>query len=223
AACVREGGAARRAERRAQALPLDSALLADLLGQADLRELLDPAVVTETEQELQRVAEDRRARDLEGLADVLRTAGPLSAGEAAERCTDAGAAPGWLKELAHARRAIEVRVGGQPRWAAIEDASRLRDALGVPLPPGVPEAFTEPVPDPLGDLVARYARTHGPFTADGAGARYALGVAVVAGTLRRLAAAGRVAEGEFLPGGRGTEWCDNEVLRMLRRRCLARL
>ncbi len=216
-------GDAPLAERRAQALTLDSALLADLLGQADLRELLDPAVVTETEQELQRVAEDRKARDLEGLADVLRTAGPLSADEVAERCTDPAAAPGWLAELAHTRRAIEVRVGGQPRWAAIEDASRLRDALGVPLPPGVPEAFTEPLPDPLGDLVARYARTHGPFTADAAASRYALGVAVVAGTLRRLAAAGRVVEGEFLPGGRGTELCDAEVLRMLRRRCLARL
>ena len=216
-------GDAPLAERRAQALTLDSALLADLLGQADLRELLDPAVVAETEQELQRVAEDRKARDLEGLADVLRTAGPLSAEEVAERCTDPAAAPAWLAELAHSRRAIEVRVGGQPRWAAIEDASRLRDALGVPPPPGVPEAFTEPLPDPLGDLVARYARTHGPFTADAAAARYALGVAVVAGTLRRLTAAGRVVEGEFLPGGRGTEWCDAEVLRMLRRRCLARL
>jgi ATP-dependent Lhr-like helicase len=216
-------GDAPLAERRAQALTLDSALLADLLGQADLRELLDPAVVSETEQELQRVAEDRKARDLEGLADVLRTAGPLSAEEVAERCTDPAAAPGWLAELAHSRRAIEVRIGGQPRWAAIEDASRLRDALGVPLPPGVPEAFTEPLPDPLGDLVARYARTHGPFTADAAASRYALGVAVVAGTLRRLTAAGRVVEGEFLPGGRGTEWCDSEVLRMLRRRCLARL
>ena len=93
----------------------------------------------------------------------------------------------------------------------------------MPLPPGIPEAFAEPLPDPLGDLVSRYARTHGPFTADAAAARYALGIAVVAGTLRRLAAAGRVVEGEFLPGGRGTEWCDAEVLRMLRRRCLARL
>ncbi|HEY2288366.1 MAG TPA: crosslink repair DNA glycosylase YcaQ family protein, partial [Streptosporangiaceae bacterium] len=216
-------GDAPLAERRAQALTLDSALLADLLGQADLRELLDPAVVTETEQELQRLAPDRKARDLEGLADVLQMAGPLSAEEVAERCTDPAAAPGWLAELAHARRAIEVRVGGQPRWAAVEDAGRLRDALGLPLPPGIPEAFAEPLPDPLGDLVSRYARTHGPFTADAAAARYALGVAVVAGTLRRLAAAGRVVEGEFLPGGRGTEWCDAEVLRMLRRRCLARL
>jgi ATP-dependent Lhr-like helicase len=216
-------GDAPLAERRAQALTLDSALLAELLGQTDLRELLDPAIVTETERELQRLALDRRCRDLEGLADLLRTVGPLSADEVAHRCTEPDAAVGWLAELATTRRALEVRVGGQPRWAAIEDAGRLRDALGIPLPPGVPEAFTEPVPDPLGDLVARYARTHGPFTADAAAARYALGVAVVAGTLRRLAAAGRIVEGEFLPGGHGSEWCDTEVLRLLRRRCLARL
>ncbi|MGP0025066.1 MAG: ATP-dependent helicase [Streptosporangiaceae bacterium] len=216
-------GEAPLAERRAQALTLDSTLLAELLGQADLRELLDPVVVAETERELQRLAPDRQCRDLEGLADLLRTTGPLTTEEVAARCTVPDAAGGWLAELAHTRRALEVRVGGQPRWAAIEDAGRLRDALGVPLPPGVPEAFTEPLPDPLGDLISRYARTHGPFAGDAAAERYALGIAVVAGTLRRLVAAGRVVEGEFLPGGRGTEWCDAEVLRLLRRRCLARL
>jgi ATP-dependent Lhr-like helicase len=216
-------GDAPLAERRAQALTLDSTLLADLLGQADLRELLDPAVVADTEHELQRVAPDRRCRDLEAVADMLRTIGPLTAEEVSVRCTVPEAAGGWLTELARTRRALEIRVGGQPRWAAIEDAGRLRDALGVPLPPGIPEAFTEPLPDPLGDLVARYARTHGPFGADAVASRYALGIAVVAGTLQRLAAAGRVVEGEFLPHGRGTEWCDAEVLRLLRRRCLARL
>ena len=216
-------GEAPLAERRAQALTLDSTLLADLLGQADLRELLDPAVVAGTERELQRVAPDRKCRDIEGLADLLRTIGPLTAEEVAVRCAVPEAAASWLAELASTRRALEVRVGGQARWAAIEDAGRLCDALGVPLPPGIPEAFTEPVPDPLGDLVARYARTHGPFGTDAVASRYALGVAVVAGTLRRLAAAGRVVEGEFLPHGRGTEWCDAEVLRLLRRRCLARL
>ena len=181
-------GEAPLAERRAQALTLDSTLLADLLGQADLRELLDPAVVADTERELQRVAPDRKCRDIEGLADLLRTIGPLTAEEVAVRCTVPEAAASWLAELARTRRALEVRVGGQARWAAIEDAGRLRDALGVPLPPGIPEAFTEPVPDPLGNLVARYARTHGPFGTDALASRYALGVAVVAGTLRRLAA-----------------------------------
>jgi ATP-dependent Lhr-like helicase len=220
-------GDAPLAERRAQALSLDPALLAELLGQDGLRELLDPAVIADTERDLQHLSENRRCRDLEGAADLLRTAGPLTADEVAERCADPVAARDWLGELSAARRIIQVRIAGAPMWAAIEDAGRLRDALGVPLPVGVPEAFTEPVADPLGDLVARYARTHGPFAADATAQRYGLGVAVVILALRRLAASGRVVEGEFLRAGAagagGTEWCDAEVLRLLRRRCLARL
>jgi ATP-dependent helicase Lhr and Lhr-like helicase len=220
-------GDAPLAERRAQALSLDPALLAELLGQDGLRELLDPAVIADTERDLQHLSENRRCRDLEGAADLLRTAGPLTADEVAERCADPVAARDWLGELSAARRIIQVRIAGQPMWAAIEDAGRLRDALGVPLPVGVPEAFTEPVADPLGDLVSRYARTHGPFAADATAQRYGLGVAVVILALRRLAASGRVVEGEFLRAGAagagGTEWCDAEVLRLLRRRCLARL
>ena len=227
------GGDAPLAERRAQALSLDPALLAELLGQDGLRELLDPAVIAETEQDLQHLSEGRRCRDLEGVFDLLRTAGPLTASEVGLRCAS-GDSGTWLAELTAARRVIEVRVAGQPMWAAIEDAGRLRDALGVPLPLGVPEAFTEPVADPLGDLVARYARTHGPFPTAAVAGRYGLGVAVVTMTLRRLAADGRVVEGEFLPardpassgslaGAGGVEWCDAEVLRLLRRRCLARL
>ncbi|HEX3195662.1 MAG TPA: ATP-dependent helicase [Streptosporangiaceae bacterium] len=220
-------GDAPLAERRAQALSLDPALLAELLGQDGLRELLDPAVIAETERDLQHLSASRRCRDLEGVADLLRTAGPLTADEVAERCTAPGAAHDWLGELSAARRIIAVRIAGQPMWAAIEDAGRLRDALGVPLPVGVPEAFTEPVADPLGDLMARYARTHGPFTADAVAGRYGLGAAVVTLALRRLVAGGRVVEGEFLrtdlAGAGNTEWCDAEVLRLLRRRCLARL
>ncbi|MDX6333488.1 MAG: ATP-dependent helicase Lhr and Lhr-like helicase, partial [Streptosporangiaceae bacterium] len=211
------------AERRAQALALDSSLLAELLGQADLRELLDPLVVEQTERELQRLTPERACRDLEGVADLLRAIGPVSAAEVAERSQDPDAAAGWLAELARQRRALEFRIAGEARWAAIEDAGRLRDALGVPLPPGVPAAFTEPAPDPLSDLVARYARGHGPFVTADLAQRYGLGVAVVTGALRRLAAGGRVAEGEFLPGLRGTQWCDTTVLRTLRRRCLAKL
>ncbi len=211
------------AERRAQALALDSALLAELLGQADLRELLDPAVVAETERELQRLLPSRACRDGEAVADLLRGIGPLSTAEVAERCQDPSAAAGWLDGLLAQRRVLPVRVAGEARWAAIEDAGRLRDSLGVPLPPGVPAAFTEPVADPLGDLTARYARGHGPFSTADVAARYGLGVAVVTGTLRRLAADGRVAEGEFLPGRRGTQWCETGVLRLLRRRCLAKL
>ncbi|HMH90386.1 MAG TPA: DEAD/DEAH box helicase, partial [Streptosporangiaceae bacterium] len=216
-------GDAPLAERRAQALALDSALLADLLGQADMRELLDPLVVEEVERELQRLAPGRASRDAEAVADLLRALGPLTTEEVAERAADPAAAPEWLAALAAQRRVLEIRVGGQPRWAAVEDAGRLRDALGAALPPGVPGAFTEPGADPLRDLVVRYARTHGPFTALEVAQRYGLGVAVVSGTLQRLAAAGSVSEGEFRAGGRGTEWCESGVLRLVRRRCLAKL
>ncbi|MFF0477351.1 DEAD/DEAH box helicase [Streptomyces sp. NPDC004284] len=207
------------AERRAAALSLDSRLLAELLGQAELRELLDPEVLAELERELQWLAEDRRTKDLEGVADLLRILGPLTDAELAER----GAEAGWAPELEAARRAIRVRIGGRDHWAAIEDAGRLRDALGTALPVGVPEAFTEPVKDPLGDLLARYARTHGPFTSSRAAARFGLGTAVTDGALQRLAASGRVVQGEFHPSGIGQEWCDATVLRRLRRRSLAAL
>jgi ATP-dependent Lhr-like helicase len=207
------------AERRAAALALDSTLLAELLGQADLRELLDEEAVAAVEAELQRTTQDRRAGDVEGVADLLRVLGPLATHEAIER----GATPLWLHELEAARRAIRVRVAGQERWAAVEDAGRLRDALGVPLPVGIAEAFLEPVTDPLGDLVSRYARTHGPFKVDEVARRLGLGVAVVHAVLSRLAAVGRVVEGELRPGGSGTDWCDAGVLRKLRRRSLAAL
>ncbi|MFJ9032367.1 ATP-dependent helicase [Streptomyces sp. NPDC102274] len=207
------------AERRAAALSLDSRLLAELLGQAELRELLDPEVLTELERELQWLTEDRRVKDLEGVADLLRVLGPLTDAELAER----GARQSWAEDLAVARRAIKVRIGGADHWAAIEDAGRLRDALGTALPVGVPEAFTEPVKDPLGDLLARYARTHGPFTSNAAAERFGLGAAVTDGALQRLAASSRVVQGEFHPSGIGQEWCDATVLRRLRRRSLAAL
>ncbi|MFE7571412.1 ATP-dependent helicase [Streptomyces sp. NPDC057539] len=207
------------AERRAAALSLDSRLLAELLGQAELRELLDPEVLTELERELQWLTEDRRVKDLEGVADLLRVLGPLTEAELADR----GARPSWAEDLAVARRAIRVRIGGADHWAAVEDAGRLRDALGTALPVGVPEAFTEPVKDPLGDLLARYARTHGPFTSNAAAERFGLGPAVTDGALQRLAASSRVVQGEFHPSGIGQEWCDATVLRRLRRRSLAAL
>jgi ATP-dependent Lhr-like helicase len=212
-------GDAPLAERRAQALSLDSALLAELLGQAELRELIDADALAEVEAEVQLRTEQRRAKDLESTADLLRRLGDLTTAEAIAR----GGTAAWLHELEGARRAIRVRIAGEERWAAIEDSGRLQDALGVALPVGVPEAFTEPVKDPLGDLVSRYARTHGPFVAAQVAGRFGLGVAVVDSTLARLAATGRVVQGEFRPGGSGLEWCDAEVLRMLRRRSLAKL
>ncbi|WP_040865067.1 ATP-dependent helicase [Nocardia exalbida] len=207
------------AERRAAALSLDSGLLAELLGRVELRELLDAAVIEQTERELQRLTPERHARDAEGLADLLRLLGPLTAAEAAERSDEDPTA--WFESLVAARRALAVSFAGRSWWVAVEDAARLRDALGVPLPIGTPAAFIEPVADPLGDLVGRYARTHGPFPAEAVAARFGLGTAVAAGALQRLAAEKRVVEGEFTPGAAGAEWCDAQVLRRLRRRSLA--
>jgi ATP-dependent Lhr-like helicase len=207
------------AERRAAALSLDPTLLAELLGQAELRDLLDPDSLAAVELELQRLAPERRARDLEGAADLLRMLGPQSHADADAR----GARREWLDSLVESRRAIVVRIAGVDRVAAIEDAARLRDALGTALPPGLPDAFLEPVPDPVGDLVSRFARTHGPFHVGDVATAFGLGTAVVTAALSRLAASGRVASGEFRPGGSGTEWCDAEVLRLIRRRSVAAL
>ena len=216
------------AERRAAALSLDPTLLAELLGRAELRELLDPKVLEQTELELQRLAPDRKARDLEEVVDLLRVLGPLSLEELVARVVpELVAGPetvtAWLDELTRAHRVLGARIAGDDRWAIIEDASRLRDALGVALPIGVPTAFIDPVADPVGDLVSRYARTHGPFTAAVVADRFGLGVAVVLDSLRRLGSDRRVVEGEFRPGASGSEWVDAEILRRLRSRSLAAL
>jgi ATP-dependent Lhr-like helicase len=218
------------AERRAAALALDPSLLAELLGTSEglaLRDLLDAEQIARTEAELQRLTPDRAARDADDVLDLLRSLGPLPTDGILLRCregTTHGDVTAWLADLASARQVIPVRVAGEDRWSAIEDASRLRDALGVSLPPGVPQTFLEPVSDPLGDLVARYARTHVPFHAAEVARAYGLGIAVATTALARLVSTGRVVEGELLPtGGGGTEFCDAEVLRMLRRRSLAAL
>jgi ATP-dependent Lhr-like helicase len=212
-------GDAPLAERRAQALALDTGLLAELLGRSELRELLDAEALAEVERELQRLPAERHPRDVDGASDLLRGVGDLTPAEAALR----GVPAEWLEELVASRRAILVRIAGEERHVAIEDAGRLRDALGTALPVGVPEAFTEPVADPLGDLVGRYARTHGPFQPAEVATRLGLGIAVVTSTLQRLVGAGRLVTGEFRPGGSGQEWCDAEVLRSVRRRSLAKL
>ncbi|MBT2502010.1 ATP-dependent helicase [Curtobacterium sp. ISL-83] len=217
------------AERRAAALSLDSTLLGELLGRAELRELLDPTVIDTVERDLQRLSPDRRARDVEGLVDVLRLVGALDLDEAVARSWVADGPDGpdtlrpALEALERDRRVLSFTHAGATRWAVIEDASRLRDALGVPLPIGVPTAFVEPVADPLGDLIGRYARSHGPFSAHDAAARLGLGIAVVQDTLRRLVADRRVVEGEFRPDRQGSEWCDAEVLRRIRTKSLAAL
>ncbi|MDQ1249800.1 MAG: ATP-dependent helicase Lhr and Lhr-like helicase, partial [Actinomycetota bacterium] len=204
------------AERRAQALTLDSALLAELLGTVELRELLDAEAIAEVSAEVSWRTVERRLRHAEDLADALRVLGPLSAADITAR----GGDPAWADDLVQARRAMPVTLD-IPRTAAIEDAGRLRDGLGIPIPIGTPTAFTEPAADPLAELLGRYARSHGPFTAAQVAARFRLGIAVAEQSLQRLAARGSVVTGEFRPGGRGAEWCDVEVLRRIRRRSIA--
>ncbi|MDO9590708.1 MAG: helicase-related protein, partial [Microcella sp.] len=211
------------AERRAAALSIDPVLLAELLGRAELREVLDPAVMAQTESELQRLAPDRRARDAEGVVDLLRILGPLSIAEIDDRTVNDVDVTEALELLARTNRVFAATIAGDARWAVVEDAARLRDALGTPIPHGVPSAFLDPVPDPIGDLMARYARTHTPFAASDAATRYGVGVAVATDALRRLASDRRIIEGEFRPGASGTEWVDAEVLRRLRSRSLAAL
>ena len=218
------------AERRAAALSLDPTLLAELLGTSEglaLRDLLDADEIARTEAELQRLAPTRQARDRDDTVDLLRSLGPLTVAALRARTvpevTDESIAR-WLDELIATRQVIAVRVRGAEQFAAIEDASRLRDALGTALPAGIPASLLEPVPDPLGDLVIRYARTHGPFRLTDLAAHYGLGAAVVGAAVARLLSAGRLVEGELLPAGSGgRELCDAEVLRALRRRSLASL
>ncbi len=215
-------GDAPLAERRAQALAVDHSQLRELLGDAELRELVDADVLEALERQLQSLDETHRARSADALHDLLLRIGDLSRDEIAARVTSPAVAS-TIDDLVRARRAVPVTIVGIARFVAVEDAARYRDALGVPLPSGLPEALLDKARDPITDLVQRYARTHGPFTAEACAARFGLGAAAVRQTLAHLAASGRVVEGEFRPGGSGREWCGADVLRTLRQRSLARL
>ncbi|WP_148239377.1 DEAD/DEAH box helicase [Ruania zhangjianzhongii] len=221
------------AERRAAALTLDAGLVADLLGDgADVADLLDPEALASVEAEVELRTEAYRADGAERLVDLVRRLGPVSGEELAARATEPEAVTGWLDELQTARRVIEVRVGGQARWAVVEDAARLRDGLGVALPPGLPEELLEPVPSALVDLVRRYSRTHGPFRAQELAGHYGLGIGAVAPVLDDLTSRAVLAAGTLRPAQAhtpasaqlpGPDYCDADVLRRIRRRSLAAL
>jgi ATP-dependent Lhr-like helicase len=215
-------GDAPLAERRAQALTIDQEQLREILGEADLRELLDPDAIAEVEETAQCVVENYRARSVDGIHDLLLKLGDLSREELTRRVVSADLLD-QVDRLVRARRVLEVRVAGERRLIAAEDAARYRDALGVPLPPGIAAALLEPVAQPVLELVRRYARTHGPFTTKDVAARFALDAGAVESVLRQLGHEGRVLEGGFVPGGLHREWCDAEILRQIRRKSLARL
>ena len=202
------------AERRAQALALDHAQLRQLLGEAELRQLLDAEIIEAHVERLQKMYPLKHA---DALHDLLLSIGDLSREEIFTRT----GTEQMIQELTKARRIIEVRVASEPRFIAAEDMGKYRDALGIVPPTGVAHAFLDFLPDPLGSLITRYARTHGPFLVDQVAARFGLGIAPVRATLEALG--DKLVEGEFLPGGRGREWCDAEVLRALKRQSLAKL
>ncbi len=215
-------GDAPLAERRAQALSIDQDQLRELMGDADLRELLDLVSIEETEQQLQCLAETYKARSMDGVHDLLLRLGDLSRAELRLRSVSDEVATS-ADRLIKARRVIEVQVARERRLIAVEDAARYRDAIGVPLPPGLPTAFLQEIPDALLDLVRRFARTHGPFTTRDAAERFDVPPESAEAVLNRLVQTGRVQEGGFRPGGVHREWCDIEVLRTIRRKSLARL
>jgi ATP-dependent Lhr-like helicase len=211
------------AERRAQALSLNRDLLRELLGQEELRDLIDPGALATLEADLQGLSERTRARGADGLHDLLRRIGDLAPAEIARRVAAPADAAALVEALVAERRAARVRVGGEERVIAAEDAGRYRDALGVMPPAGLPDAFLEPVPDALRSLVARYARTRGPFHTREPAERYALPPAALEPALAALETAGALVRGELRPSGSGREWCDAEVVRRLRRASLAAL
>jgi ATP-dependent Lhr-like helicase len=215
-------GDAPLAERRAQALTIDQDQLRELLGEADLRELLDADAIADVEEAAQCLAEAHRARSADGIHDLCLRLGDLSREELARRVVS----PDLLQHvdrLVRSRRLLELRIAGERRLIAAEDAARYRDGLGIPLPPGLAAALLEPVVHPVLELIRRYARTHGPFTLREPADRFALDATAVENALRQLAAEGRVLEGGFRPGGLHREWCDAEILRQIRRKSLAKL
>ena len=215
-------GDAPLAERRAQAMTLDRQLLRELLGQDELASLLDPVALDEVEAELQATDPERRVRHADGAHDLLRRIGDLSVDELTARAEPGADVATWLRDLGQSHQATEVRIAGQARWIAAEDIGRYRDALGVQPPVGTPLALLAPAPDALETLIGRWARTHAPFPATRLAARFGLTLGQVAPALKALAARARLVEGHFRPGG-AAEWCDAEVMRILRRRTLARL
>jgi len=215
-------GDAPLAERRAQALSIDQSQLEELLGDTDLRELLDPAALDEVGAKLQALEPDCQARHADGLHDLLLKLGDLADAEIAARSATPEVAAS-AAELINARRAVRVRIAGEARTIPAEYAGRYRDALGTPLPPGLAEAFLQAPADPLTEIIRRYARTHGPFTTADIATRYQLQTPVVEAVLRKLNSQGKLLEGEFRPNGHHREWCDPEALRQVRRKSLARL
>ena len=209
------------AERRAQALSLDKNMLRELLGQEELRELLDADVILALGEELQCVLPERRAKTVDHLHDLLRRMGDLTEEEIKKRCD--GDHASWIEALLEQRRILRLRVGGEDRIIAVEDAGLYRDALGCLPPPLVPDAFLRDVPNAAQALVARWAKNRTPFVAGELASRYQLPSQYAQNVLALLEESGKLVSGAFRPGGKEKEWCNSDILRRIKRRTLAKL
>jgi ATP-dependent helicase Lhr and Lhr-like helicase len=209
------------AERKAQALTLDRNLLNELLGQDELRTLLDAAVISQLEDELQSLTQTRQVGSKEQLVDLLRRLGDLTTTEVESRCQENPS--NWLRSLLQERRIVEMMVGSEKRWLVVEDAALYRDAFGAMPPKGLPTSLLGRVERPLEQVFGRYSRTRGPYLLDGLARRYGMKAAQAEPALRTLCARHRLLEGGFLPHGSGREFCNPDVLRTIRRRTLAKL
>jgi ATP-dependent helicase Lhr and Lhr-like helicase len=209
------------AERRAHALTINQSQLRQLLGEQELRQLLDPEVIAEVIREVSR--SEQLLRHPDDLHDLLIALGDLDATEIARRGGEPNLALGWIEQLQEQRRLVAVRFGDKVRYVAAEDFSRYRDVLGFLPPNGLPEQLLASVREPLADLLSRYARTHGPFCVDDVQQRLGLSVQRIQETLEELEQRGKVVSGHFLPEGQGREWCHLEVLRQMKQRSLTRL
>jgi ATP-dependent Lhr-like helicase len=212
-------GDAPLAERKAAALAIDPTQLRELLGQAELKDLLDPRAIEEASAHAARLGFPPRHPD--ELHDLLLLLGDLSQGELTQRLSDQKDA--LLAPLLKTRRALAVRIAGEERVIAVEDAARYRDALGVMPPAGLPSAYLASVDDPLSDILLRYARTHGPFTLDEVCSRYPLPRDKAQAVLDRAVSRARLLRGELHPQQKGTSYCDVDVMRAIKRRSLAAL
>ena len=214
------------AERKAAALSLDATLLAELLGKDGIKQLLDVDVIDRVEADLQCLSPERQATTPEQLFDLLRTAGPFTSGELAERAGPGLDLAAATDTLIRDRRVVAVRIAGQEMLAVVEDIPRLRDGLGIPVPPGVAATFTEAAARPIDDLVLRWARTHGPFVASAIAQRYGLGRTVVESACDGLVAPGTLVAGSFVDmsgeaAGERRQYCHSQVLALIKRRTLA--
>ena len=211
------------AERRAAALSLDRDLLRELLGQEELRELIDPGALEQVEADLQHRSERTRADDARRAA---RRAAPRRRPDRSTRRATARRGRDADALARAARRASaapsRLRVGGEERWIAADDAGpvprRARRGAAGRAARGVPRGRARRAG--ASSCAATRARTARSRPRE---LRDALRRRPRRRARRRSSAPASSSAASCGPAAREREWCDPEVLRRLRRASLAAL